>query len=63
MDPGLRKPVAPKLVEQPVARDDLVRVQEQKSENRPLLRPRQTERPAAVTHLQSAEDSEVHSFL
>ena len=44
--------VGPELVEQPVTRDDLVRVQKQQREQRPLTRPAERQRPPVDGDLQ-----------
>ena len=55
-----RRAFRPELVEQPVARDDLVRVQEQEREQRPLARPAERQRPTAVGDLKRSKDPELH---
>jgi hypothetical protein len=52
--------VLPKGVDQPLARDDLVRVQEQDGEEGPLFGAAESERLAGVTHLERPEDPELH---
>src|SRR5581483_1119180 len=56
----LRRVVLPEGVEQPVLRDDLVRVQQQDGQERPLLRAAQVDDPVAGDDLQRAEDPELH---
>ncbi len=54
-----RRPLAPELVDQPVARDRLAGAQNEDREDAAL--PRATERklPLAVTHLERAENAEI----
>src|SRR5262249_33969001 len=52
--------LAPQAVDEPVARDDLVRVQEQKRLQRALLRPAKGHRPAVNPDLDRAEHRELH---
>ena len=57
---GGGRPVSPELVHQPVARDDLVRVQKQQRKQRPLARAAERQRPAVAGHLQRSKDPELH---
>jgi len=51
---GLGWPLAPERVDQPLAGDDLVRVQEQRAQQAPLLLPRKRERPTVFDHFERA---------
>ena len=55
-----RRRLAPELVDQPLACDELVRVQEQDRQDEPLLQPAQRNRLALVDHLQRPEDPVLH---
>jgi len=57
---GRGRALAPKAVDQLVARDDLVRAQEQQREQRPLLGSAQRHRLAVDPDLDRAEDRELH---
>ena len=46
-----RRRLAPELVDQALARDELVRMQEQDRQDEPLLQPAQRDRLALVDHL------------
>src|SRR5262249_15136298 len=52
--------LAPQAVDEPVAGDDLVRVQKQQREEHSLLRAAQLEHPAIEPGLDGAEDEELH---
>jgi hypothetical protein len=52
--------LAPQLVDQPVARDDLVRAGQQKREHGALPRPAKRNEPVAVASLERPQDPEVH---
>ena len=56
----LRRLVAPERVRQAVDRDDVVRVQQQRRQQRARLRPADGHRPAVVIDLQRAQDPELH---
>ena len=59
--PGsLRRALTPELVDNHVARQSLVAVQEQEREDCPLSRPAQRQAAFAVEHLQGPEDAVVH---
>ena len=53
----------PERVDQAIARDDAVRVQEEKREQRALLRAAKAEQPAALDDLQRTEDPELDARL
>ena len=55
-----RRRLAPEFVDQPFARDELVRMQEQDRQDEPLLQPAQRDRLALVDHLQWPEDPVLH---
>jgi hypothetical protein len=59
-DAGSGRLDAPELIDQPVARDDLVRMQEQESEQRPLARAGERHLLPVAGDLQRPEDSELH---
>src|SRR5437588_9992003 len=50
----------PELVDQPLAREELVRMQEHEGEERLLLAPVQRDRPMLADDLERAEDAEFH---
>ena len=56
-----RRPLAPERVDQPVARDDLVRVQHEHGEQRALLRAAERDEPAVDPHLERAENRGLHA--
>ena len=56
-------PVAPELVDQPVARDGLVRLQEEHREERALLPRPERHEAVAVANLDRPEDPEVHALI
>src|SRR5215210_2676444 len=55
-----RRPLTPERLDQAVARDDLVRMQQQDCQQRPLLASRNYRRAPMVCDLERAEDAEVH---
>ena len=57
---GLRGPFVPERVDQAVASDDPVRVQEQEGNQRALFRAAELERAPFLEHLERAEDAEFH---
>ena len=57
---GLRRSVAPQLVDEPLGRDHLVAVQEEKRQQRPLLRRLDGNRAACADDLQRAKYPEFH---
>src|SRR5438067_291476 len=57
---GLRRCLAPQIVDQPAARDDLVRVQEEEGEQGALLGPAERERATLIERLQRPQDPELH---
>ncbi len=60
----LRRPFTPQHVDQPVAGDRLVRVEEEIREERARQSPLQRDRPAVLDHRERPEDSELHvSFV
>ena len=62
--PGRRRRTpAPQLVDQPLARDDLVAMQQQIPEHRPLAIAAHSDRAVAIGHLQRPENSVVHALL
>src|SRR6266851_2484053 len=58
---AFRCPRAPQAVDQSIAGDDLVPAQQQRRQQRPLLRPAKRQRPAIDPDLDRAEDQEVHT--
>ena len=62
---GGRRVIAPDVVDEPVARDDLVRVHQKDREQRSLLRSAERERCRAAHHLDGAENAvcEAHGRL
>src|SRR5262249_30260718 len=56
---GRRAP-APEHVREPVSRNDLVRAREQKSQERPLQMPSQSELTVTVANLDRPEDAVLH---
>jgi hypothetical protein len=59
-DRRLRRLIPPQLVDQPLTRDNPVRVQEQQREQRALLRTSQRKQPIALVDLERSEDPELH---
>src|SRR5258706_10630933 len=57
---GRRRLVPPQRVDQPLARDGAVRLEQEPREQRALLLPAQLERAPVVDHLERAEETEVH---
>ena len=55
--------LAPELVDQALARDELVRMQEQDRQDEPLLQPAQRDRLALVDHLERPEDPVLHRWV
>ena len=55
----LRRPVGPELLDQSLARDGLVRVQQQKAEERALARTTDREWPLSPDDLKRPEDAEL----
>jgi hypothetical protein len=53
--------VAPELLDEPLARDDLVRVQDKKGEQRALLRAAERQRALRLCGLERPEDLEVET--
>ncbi len=60
---GIRWPLAPDAVDQPVESDHLVRLQKQQCQNCPLLRSAKLEDTSVVAHLERSEDSKFHAAL
>jgi hypothetical protein len=60
LDSGRWWRVAPQLVDQPVAGDQLVRVKEQNGQERALLDAAERQHVVPLGHLQWAKDPEVH---
>jgi hypothetical protein len=58
-----RRLLSPEAVHEPVARDDLVRVQDQQREQGPLPAARELDRPAVHHQLQWTQDPELHASL
>jgi hypothetical protein len=57
---SLRRLVSPNLVDQAIARDDAVRVQEEESQERALLPPAERYEPTVLLGLERAKDAELH---
>ena len=57
---GLGRLVAPQLLEQPLARQDVVSVQQQDGEQRALARSADQEPPTVRAHLEWAQDEKFH---
>ena len=57
---ALGRVLAPELVDQPVSRNHLARVQEEHGEQRTWLGPAQGNLAAFVPHLERSQDSELH---
>jgi hypothetical protein len=57
---GGRRRLTPELVDQALARDELVRMQKQDPQDKPLLQPGQRDRLALVDHFQWSEDPVLH---
>jgi hypothetical protein len=55
-----RRPLAPELVDEPVAGDELVRVQKQVGEERLVFAAAERDTPSLVEHLEWAKDAKVH---
>jgi hypothetical protein len=55
----VRSVVAPELLDQPVARDDGPRPEQQQCEQAALLDPAEAEPPLAFPHLEGTENAEV----
>jgi hypothetical protein len=55
-----RRLVSPDAVDQPLGRDDLVRVEQEQREHRTPLRASERHAPLAVEHLERTEDPELH---
>ena len=51
--------LAPQLVDEPVGRDDLARMDQQQAEERALLLPAERDRPGPVLELERTEDPEL----
>jgi len=60
---GLRRPIAPEPLDETVARDDFVRVQEKHAQQRALLRAAEPKRPAVGFGLEGPKYAELHGFL
>jgi hypothetical protein len=60
---GLRPPLAPQAIDQSLACDELVRVQQQNREQLALPSRADDERPIVIGDLQGSEDAEVHFAL
>ena len=58
-----RRGFPPQRVDEQILRDDLVRPQQQKAEQRPLTPPAERQDAAVLRHLQSAQDPEVDRSL
>lgn len=58
-----RRPLAPELVDQPVARDRLVRVQKKEDKESPLLPGTERKHSIAVSDLDRPEDPELHEVI
>src|SRR5436190_23171971 len=58
-----RRRLAPEVVDQALARDELVRMQEQDRQDEPLLQPAQRDRLALVDHLERPEDPVLHEHV
>ena len=54
-----RRPLAPELVDQPIAGDRLAGVKDENGEDASLPRAAERKRPLAVTHLERAENAEI----
>src|SRR6266536_4789025 len=59
---GLRRLFAPELLDQPVAGDDLVRVQQQEREERASLLSTELQGSTVIPHLEWAEQPELHGL-
>jgi hypothetical protein len=57
---GRRRPLAPHALDQAIARDGLIRVQEEDCEKGPLLRSSERQLTAVAPHLDRTEKSKVH---
>jgi hypothetical protein len=57
---GRRRPLAPEPVDQPIARHDLVGVQQEQREQRPLPSTRELDLSAFLDELQGPQDPELH---
>ena len=57
---GFRRALSPDLVDQPVGRDDLSRIQQEHREHGALLRPAEGERAAVRAYLEGAEEAKIH---
>jgi len=55
-----RRPAVPELVDQPLARQQLVRVQQHEDQERLLLAPVQRDRPVLPDDLERAQDAKFH---
>jgi hypothetical protein len=55
------KPLAPKIVDQAVRRDDLFAVQPQNRQQRALLVATQPDRPITVANLEQTKNTKVHA--
>ena len=60
---GVGRRGTPELVDEPVAGDDLVGVQQQEGEQGALLRAAELQDPAFFTDLERPEDAELHALL
>jgi hypothetical protein len=60
---GFRRLLTPELVDQAVARDDLVRPHEQDGEQRTLMRAADPEPAPVSEHLERAEDAELEELF
>jgi hypothetical protein len=60
---GRRRPLAPELVDQPLDRDGLVRMEQQDAEQRALLRRVKCDRAGVVRDVQRPENPELHTSV
>src|SRR5438034_7569243 len=60
---GRRRPLAPEPVDQALARERLVRMQQEERQERPLLRAAHPQRAAFAKHLQRSEQPKLHPNL
>jgi len=58
---SLGRVVLPQQVDEPIARDDAVWLQQQRCEQRPLLAPAQAQRAPVGADLERAQDAELHA--
>jgi hypothetical protein len=60
---GGRWALAPELIDEPIRRDDSIRIEQREREERSLLRPSQGKGPSGLAHFDRSKNAEFHRAL